>query len=389
MTGALAGGANPVRMALVGGGAGSFIGPVHAMAARLDGKIALVAGAFSGDPDRSAAAGRAYAVADDRVYSDWRALIQAEAKRPDGAEFIAIATPNHLHQPIALAALDAGLHVVSDKPAAASLAEAIALEQAVRRSGRHYVLTYTYTGYPMLRRARHMIATGAIGAVRKIVVQYAQGWLSSAIERQGDKQAAWRVDPTRAGVGGCIGDIGVHAFHLAEYTSGQRVREFVADLSSLVAGRLLDDDCNILLRFEGGQPGVLVASQISTGERNDLRLKVHGEKASLSWSHEDCGSLHMLYPDGRTEILRTADKTITRSRLPLGHPEGFIEAFANIYSDFADLLRSGGNGPAYDLPGIADGVRSMRFIEQAVKASAARAGWTSLQPDDVGPPAES
>lgn len=367
--------ANPVRLAMVGGGPGAFIGPVHHMAAILDSRIRLVAGAFSSNAERSLQGGRAYGLSDDRIYSDWRELIRAEAARPDGAEAVAIVTPNHLHQPVALAALEAGLHVISDKPAASSLAEALVLEEAVARTGRLYALTYTYTGYPMIRHARAMVARGEIGEVRKVVAHYAQGWLADPVEQDGSKQAQWRVDPDQAGVGGCIGDIGVHAFNLAEYVSGQRVEKIVADLSSLVGGRQLDDDCNILLRFEGGQPGVLIASQICTGERNDLQVKIHGTRASLSWSHEDPGSLHILHPDGRSETLRAGTGIVPHTRLPVGHPEGFIEAFANIYADFAAAVRGQSVAP---LPGIADGVRSMRFVERAVAASNARAGWTPL-----------
>lgn len=369
---------SPVRMAMIGGGPGAFIGPVHAMAARLDGRISLVAGSFSSDPVRALAGGRAYGLPDDRIYADWREMIRAERQRPDGAEFVAIVTPNHLHQPVALAALEAGLHVICDKPAAANLAEALELEEAVRRSGMLYALTYTYTGYPMIRRARELVAQGLIGDVRKVVVQYAQGWLSAPAERQGNKQAEWRVDPAKAGIGGCIGDIGVHAFNLAEYVSGKRVREFVADLSSIVGARQLDDDCNILLRFEDGQPGVLVASQIATGERNNLALKVHGTEASLSWNHEEVDCLRIDHADGRTETLRAGAGIVPHARLPIGHPEGFIEAFANIYSDFAGAIRANSQSLPPALPGVAEGVRSMRFVEQAVTASNARAGWTTL-----------
>ncbi|GFM31260.1 Gfo/Idh/MocA family protein [Novosphingobium sp. PY1] len=369
---------NPVRMAMIGGGPGAFIGPVHAMAARLDGRIRMVAGAFSSDPDRSLSGGRAQGLPDERIYSDWRKLIAEEAKRPDGAEFVAIVTPNHLHQPLAIAALEAGLHVISDKPAASNLAEALMLENAVARTGGHYALTYTYTGYPMIRHARALVAQGAIGRVRKVAVQYIQGWLAEPAEHGGNKQAHWRVDPRQAGVGGCIGDIGVHAFNLAEFVSGERVVEIMPDLSSVVGGRTLDDDCNILMRFAGGQPGVLVASQICTGERNDLTLKVHGTAATLSWSHEDCGTLRIDHADGRTEILRAGQGAVPGTRLPIGHPEGFIEAFANIYTDFATIVRGGAGAAGGLVPGIEEGVRSMRFVELAVTASRARDSWVIL-----------
>ncbi|MCJ2187641.1 Gfo/Idh/MocA family oxidoreductase [Novosphingobium sp. 2638] len=364
-------------MAMIGGGPGAFIGPVHAMAARLDGKIALVAGAFSSDRERALAGGRGYGLPDDRIYTDWRELIAAEAARPDGAEFVAIVTPNHLHQPIAIAAMEAGLHVICDKPAATNLAGTLALHDAVSRTGRLYALTYTYTGYPMVRRARELVREGAIGTVRKVSAQYVQGWLADRAEEEGNKQAHWRTDPAQAGIGGCIGDIGVHAFNLAEFVSGLEVAEIMPDLSSVVGGRLLDDDCNVLLRFAGGQPGVLVASQICTGERNDLTLKVHGTTGTLTWNHENCGALRIDRADGRTETLRAGQGLAPGTRIPVGHPEGFIEAFANIYSDFADKLR-GAAQTQCPIPGIAEGVRSMRFVERAVAGSRTRQGWVAL-----------
>lgn len=373
---------------MVGGGPGAFIGPVHRMAAQLDGKVRIVAGAFSSDPQRARDGALACGLPEDRGYADWRAMIAAEAARPDGAEAVAIVTPNHLHLPVALAALDAGLHVISDKPATATLAEALALQQAVERSGKVYALTYTYTGYPMIRHARALVAGGVIGDVRKVTVRYAQGWLAERVESEGNRQAQWRVDPAQAGLGGCIGDIGVHAFNLVEYVSGLMVERFVADLGALVPGRDLDDDCNVLLRFAGGTPGVLSASQVATGERNDLQLHVHGTKATLHWSHEDPCSLNVLWPGGRSETLRagspgTVAGMTSAARLPTGHPEGFIEAFATLYADFAAAVRGQADLVDAQLPGILAGVRSMRFVEQAVRASAAQAGWTAL--DDHRP----
>jgi len=370
----------PVRMAMVGGGPGSFIGPVHRMGAELDRRIRLVAGAFSSDAARSRSAGRGYGLDEDRIYSDWRAMLAAERARPDGAELVAIVTPNHLHLPVALAAIEAGFHVVSDKPATATLAEALELQRALKGSDRIYALTYTYTGYPMVRRARAMGADGAIGTVRKVVVQYPQGWLATPIEQQGDKQAAWRIDPRLAGVGGCIGDIGVHAFHLAEFVSGLQVDRFVADLAATVPGRTLDDDCNVLLRFGGGARGVLIASQISTGEGNDLSLHIYGSKAGLIWHHDEASRLTVRHADGRTEILHAgAGRYGMGARLPAGHPEGFIEAFSNIYRDVADAVRGQGTLTDDRIPGIGAGVRSMRFVEQAVSASAQGAGWVALE----------
>jgi len=379
-----AGAVPPVRMAMVGGGPGSFIGPVHRMGAELDRRIRLVAGAFSSDAARSQSTGLGYGLDADRIYSDWRTMLAAERARPDGAELVTIVTPNHLHLPVALAAIEAGFHVASDKPATATLAEALNLQKALEGSDSVYALTYTYSGYPMVRRARAMVADGVIGTVRKVVVQYPQGWLAAPVERQGDKQAAWRIDPQQAGIGGCIGDIGVHAFHLAEFVSGLQVDQFVADLAATVPGRALDDDCNMLLRFGGGARGVLIASQISTGEGNDLSLQIYGSKASLFWHHDEASRLTLRHAEGHTEILQAgAGPHGMGARLPAGHPEGFIEAFGNIYRDIADAIRGRGDLIDGQLPGIGAGVRSMLFVERAVAASAQGAGWVALEQDDA------
>lgn len=367
---------------MVGGGPGSFIGPVHRMAAELDGRFRLVAGAFSRDAAKGAAAAHAWGVAPDRSYPDHHALLAGEAGREHGAEVVAVVTPNHLHFDVSASALKAGLHVVSDKPATLNLAEARALADVVAASGRLYGLTYTYTGYPMVREAREIVRRGDLGAVRKVVVEYAQGWLSRPIEREGDPQAAWRADPAQAGVGGCIGDIGVHAFNLAEFVTGLETRRLCADLAAVVPGRALDDDCNILLRFEGGARGVLIASQISAGARNDLTLKVYGERGGFTWSHERATQLTVDWLDGPTQILHaaaghTGHTARAATRLPTGHPEGFIEAFANIYREVADAVLSGVASPL--TPGIRDGVRGMAFVEQAVAASRSGAGWIELE----------
>lgn len=371
----------PIRFAMVGGGPGSFIGPVHRMAAELDGRLRLVAGAFSRDDAKSTQAARAWGVADERTYADYSQMITAERARDDGAELVVVATPNHLHFEVSAAALRAGMHVMSDKPATLDLAEARDLAKAVAASGRHYGLTYTYTGYPMIREAREIVRRGDLGPVRKVVVEYAQGWLSRPIERDGDKQAGWRADPALAGVGGCIGDIGVHAFNIAEFVSGVRVERLCADLAAVVPGRTLDDDCNVLLRFEGGARGVLIASQISAGARNGLRLQVYGEKGGLTWSHERHTELTVDGLDGPTQILHAGTAYLSAparaaSRLPTGHPEGFIEAFANLYRDLADAIAEG-RPDAGLVPGIADGVRGMAFVETAVAANGK--GWVALQ----------
>jgi predicted dehydrogenase len=373
----------PLRMAMVGGGPGAFIGPVHRMAAELDGRFRLVAGSFSRDAGRNAEAGRMWGVREDRIYGDYHQMIHAEAARPDGAQLVAVVTSNDTHYSISAAALDAGLHVMSDKPATLNLAEARALAGKVAASGKVYGLTYIYTGYPMAREAREIVRRGDLGAIRKVVVEYAQGWLSRPIERDGDRQAGWRADPAQAGVGGCIGDIGVHAFNMAEFVSGLRVERLCADLSSMVPGRVLDDDCNMLLRFAGGARGVLIASQISAGARNGMTIKVYGEKGGLCWSHERPGELALDLLDAPSQILYAASGYLSaparaRVRIPTGHPEGFIEAFANLYADLADAIAEGRTDPA-PLPGIADGVRGMAFVERAVAASRDGEGWVSLE----------
>lgn len=372
--------AKRLRMGLIGGGPGSFIGPVHRMAAELDGQIALVAGAFSSDAARSALAGEIYGIDPQRAYPDVAAMLTAEAARADPIDFVAIATPNYHHLSAATQSLAAGFAVVSDKPATASLEEARTLRDAVAAAGRPYALTYTYTGYPLVREARERVRRGAIGAVRKVVVEYPQGWLAGPAEHADNRQAAWRVDPTQAGPGGCIGDIGVHAFNLAEFVTGLSVDRLLADLGTVVPGRRLDDDVSVLLRFEGGARGVLMASQISIGELNGLRIRVYGETGSLDWHQEQPNSLSLHFSDGRTEVLRTGDAGLgadahAATRLPGGHPEGYLEAFANLYRDVATVLR-GGTAPA--LQGVHEGVRGMAFIDTAVRASREQSGWVAF-----------
>ena len=374
----------PLRMAMVGGGPGAFIGPVHRMAAQLDGAIELVAGAFSRDPQKSAAAADAWGVARDRTHDDWRAMIAAEAARADGAELVAVVTPNHLHLPVAQVALEAGLHVICDKPATATLAEALQLREAVDASGRLFGLTYTYTGYAMVREAREIVRRGELGALRKVVVEYSQGWLAEPIEQRGDnKQAGWRTNPQEAGLGGCIGDIGVHAFNVAEFVSGARVTQLSAQLSRIVPGRALDDDCNMLLRFEGGAPGVLIASQVAAGDRNGLRLRLYGERGGLDWSHEQPDRLTLNWPDRPSQTLHAgapylSAASLRATRLPTGHPEGFIEAFANIYRDFAAAILAGSSA-ADGVPDALEGLRGVAFVERAIQSSVKDGAWTSLE----------
>lgn len=367
-----------LRMALVGGGPGAFIGPVHRIAAGLDSQVELVAGAFSRDAERSQAAARQYGIDPARAYLSVDALVAGEASRADGIHFVTIASPNHHHFPAARAALEAGIAVLSEKPMTATLAEAHELAEIVARTGRHYALTYTYSGYPLVREARARVADGAIGTVRKIVVEYPQGWLAAPAE---SKQAAWRLDPSQAGAGGCIGDIGVHALQLAEFVTGLKVTRLLADLAAVVPGRALDDDCSVLLRFENGARGVLLASQIEVGELNGLRIRCYGDKGGLVWRQESPNELTLHHIEGRTEIVRAGDASLgadarAATRTPGGHPEGYLEAFANLYRDFAALLR-GESAPL--LPGVSDGLRGMAFIETAVAASRNGSGWVELK----------
>jgi len=367
-----------LRMGMVGGGPGAFIGPVHRMAAELDGKIELVAGAFSQSAERSRAAGAAFHLDPTRAYADYREMLQAERQRPDGIDFVTIATPNSLHLPVALAAFEAGFPVMSDKPATATYDEVLTLQAAVARSGLPYGLTHTYAGYALVREARAICASGQLGPIRKIAVEYLQGWLSSPAEASGNKQAAWRSDPALNGPGGCIGDIGVHAFHLLEYVTGLQVTSMNASLRTVVPGRRLDDDCNALLRLENGASGVLIASQVAAGEGNGLRLRVYGEKGSIDWRQEDPNRLRVKWMDGPEEIRHTAGGYLSEAsrsvtRLPGGHPEGFIEAFAVLYREFADAIIASKQGTAQPLPptlpGIIAAVRGMRFIERAIESS--------------------
>lgn len=373
----------PLRMAMVGGGPGAFIGPVHRMAAELDGRARLVAGVFSRDAERSRQAGAGYGIASDRVYPDVATMLTAEAARDDGVDFVTIATPNHTHLPIALAAIEAHLPVISDKPATATLPEALHLGERLAATPVPYALTYTYTGYPLIREAREIVARGDLGAIRKIRVDYPQGWLAAPVEAQGNKQAAWRTDPAQTGSGGCIADIGVHAFNLAEFVAGDRVIELLADLAMVVPGRRRDDDATILTRFASGARGLIAASQIATGARNDLRISLWGEKGGLSWSHEDSQRLHLSWPDRPDQIVAAGSPWLgaparAASRLPAGHPEGFIEAFATIYRDFLDTVAAGAWSVAPPLCGIDEGIRSMRFVETALHSSNQGGQWLAL-----------
>jgi predicted dehydrogenase len=371
-----------LRMGMIGGGEGSLIGPVHRMAARLDGMTVLVCGAFSSNPAVSASTGSAEGADSSRVYDTWQEMIGREGSLPENVRphFISVVTPNYLHYGPAKMALEAGFHVVCDKPLCMSVAEAVDLQETVERTGRLFCLTHNYTGYPMVKRAREMVLGGEIGTVRKIAVEYFQGWLSSPVETIGNRQAEWRSDPGKAGIAGAMADIGTHAFNLAEYVSGLEVAELSADLGSVVPGRLLDDDGNVLLHFENGARGTLLASQVALGEENNLSLRIYGDKGSISWRQMEPNSLTVLWPDRPAQLYRTGT-TFTETgmaapmhtRIPAGHPEGFIEAFANLYRNFARHIIALSEGrerePLADYPGIYEGVRGMKFLEAVVASS--------------------
>ncbi len=377
---------------MIGGGRGAFIGAVHRIAANIDGQIELVAGAFSSDAEKSKASGADLFLAPGRVYGSYQELVAKEAALPadQRIDFVAIVTPNHVHFPAAKAALEGGFHVLSDKPATFDLAEARELAAIVKKTGLLYGLTHNYTGYPLVKEARHLVASGKLGKIRKVVVEYPQGWLATRVEASGQKQAAWRTDPKRSGAAGCIGDIGTHAENLAEYITGLQISELAADITAFVKGRKLDDDGNVLLRFKGGAKGVLHASQISVGEENNLNIRVYGELGGLEWHQREPNTMLLKWPDQPMQVYRTAngylsDAAKAAGRTPPAHPEGYLEGFANIYKNFATAIRARQAGTklkkddlANDYPKIEDGVRGMAFIEAVVKSSKANAAWTKL-----------
>ena len=381
-----------IRYGMVGGGRGAFIGAVHRIAANIDGQIELVAGAFSSDPEKSKASGADFFLSPDRVYGSYQELVTQEAALPadQRIDFVSIVTPNHVHFPAAKAALEAGFHVLSDKPATFDLAEAKELAAIVKKTGRLYGLTHNYTGYPLVKEARHLVHSGKLGKIRKVVVEYPQGWLATRLEASGQKQAAWRTDPKRSGAAGCIGDIGTHAENLAEYITGLQISELAADLTAFVKGRKLDDDGNVLLRFKGGAKGVLHSSQISVGEENNLNIRVYGELGGLEWHQNEPNTLLVKWMDQPMQVYRTAngylsDAAKAAGRTPPSHPEGYLEAFANIYKNFATAIRALQAGKklakddvANDYPKIEDGVRGMAFIEAVVASSKANAAWTKI-----------
>lgn len=377
-------------MGMVGGGQGAFIGEVHRIASRIDGHIELVCGAFSSNPKRSKASGKELYLPSDRVYPDFKTMIKKEALLPEEErmDFVSIVTPNHMHFPPAKLALENGFHVVCDKPVTFSLAEAKKLKAIVKKKKKLFALTHNYTGYPMVKEARDMVAKGKLGKIRRCVVEYPQGWLATRLESSGQKQAAWRTDPKRSGKAGCMGDIGTHAENLLEYVTGLKIKELCADLNTFVPGRKLDDDGAILLKLEKGAKGILFASQIAVGEENNIRLRVYGEKGGIDWSQMEPNSMTLRMLDKPMQIKRTGVGSFSKAaenatRIPAGHPEGFLEAFANIYKNFALSLQAikAGKKPNpvhLDFPGIDDGIRGMQFIDKVLASSKSKSKWTKF-----------
>lgn len=376
-----------IRMGMIGGGRDAFIGSVHRMAAGLDGQIELVCGAFSSSAKKSKASGKDLYLPNNRVYGTYEEMIIKERKLPaeECMDFVSIVTPNHLHFASAKMALENGFHVVCDKPLAVNLKEAKALQKLVKKTGLLFAITHNYTGYPMVKEAKSLVQKGKIGKVRKVIVEYTQGWLSTKLESSNHKQASWRTDPKKSGAAGAIGDIGTHAENLLTYITNLQLDKVCANLNTHVKGRRLDDDGDVLLKFKNGASGVLVATQIAAGEENNLSIKVYGEKAGLEWSQQNPNSLLVKWLTKPMEIKRTGGSGLSKeamvhTRLPGGHPEGYIEAFANIYRNFAFCLQAKINqkkvNPIYtDFPDIVDGVRGMQFIERVVASSKSKSKW--------------
>ncbi len=379
---------NRVRMGMVGGGDGAFIGSVHRMAAALDGRIELVCGSFSRDLQNCRKTGEALGLEAERCYANYGEMFAKEAACSDGSgmECVSIVTPNHLHVPIASAAIGAGFHVISDKPAGIAFEEVASLAKTIEQADTQYLLTHTYLGYPMVWQARHLAQQPSFGTIRKILVEYPQGWLSSNVESSGSKQAAWRIDPKFSGPSGAMGDIGSHAHSLVEFVSGYRMDKVAARLRSHFADRTLDDDGEVSFKLANGATGVLIASQVCVGEENSLSIRVYGENASISWKQMEPNSLIEARANGTTQTHRAGtdkplcDEALARCRLPSGHPEGYIEAFANLYRDFASALRDPENSKPTFLPGIAEGLRGMAFLEAVVASSKQDGRWTDLAP---------
>jgi predicted dehydrogenase len=382
--------ARKLRMGLIGGGPGSFIGRIHRIAAELDGEAQLVCGAFSSSAALSREAGEAYHVHSSRVYASYEEMIERERTlaASERMDFAAIVTPNHMHYDPAARCLENGFHVVVEKPMCFSFDEAKNLKDVVVRTRRLLAVTYTYSGYPLVKQARALVASGRIGTVRKVYVEYPQGWLSTDLERGGQKQASWRTDPERSGAGGAIGDIGTHAAHLAEYVSGLGIAEINATLHTFVPGRRLDDDSAMLLRFENGASGVLFATQVAAGEENNIRIRIYGENGGIEWQQVDANSLILRPLDAPMQVWRAGSGYLdpiaaANTRTPPGHPEGYLEAFANIYAAFFKAVRDYERDPGldmrnYDFPNVEDGLRGMAFVDAVVRSARSDKKWTAF-----------
>lgn len=376
-------------MGMVGGSTEAFIGGVHRRAAIMDGEIELVCGAFSSSPEKSKATGEALYLPPDRVYANYEEMIRKEKELPEGErmDFVSIVTPNHVHFPPAKLALENGFHVVCDKPVTHTTKDAEALVKIVEDSGLIFCLTHNYTGYPMVKEARELIKSGVLGNLRKVIVEYPQGWLSTLVEATGNKQASWRTDPERSGAAGGLGDIGTHAENLAEYITGLKITEVCADLTIFVEGRLLDDDANVLLHFDNGAKGILQNSQICNGEENDLNIRIYGELGGLEWNQMEPNTLIHKVQGSPARLLRTgvgnlSAASLVHTRIPAGHPEGYFEAFANLYRNFALAVRARWEGkeqdPLYDFPGVYDGLRGMKFIDTVIASDKTDTKWTKF-----------
>ncbi len=380
-----------LRLGMIGGGQGAFIGSVHRIAARMDDEYELVCGAFSSNAEKAKASGLLLGLSPDRVYASYQELLEKEKQLPEDVrvQVISIVTPNHLHFGPAKLALESGFHVILDKPMTFSLAEAKELEKVVKTSGKRFCLTHTYTGYPMVKEARQVVSEGKLGKIRKVYVEYPQGWLSTFLEGENNKQASWRTDPTKSGIAGAMGDIGTHAFNLAEYVSGLQVIKLCADINTVVEGRRLDDDGAALLKFNNGASGVLIASQVAAGDENNIKVRVYGEKGGLEWQQDNANTLLLKWLDKPAEILRTGAGYLSsyathNARVPAGHPEGYLEAFANLYRNFALSIKADIAGkPAekewLDYPGIEDGIRGMAFVENVIASGKSDAKWTDFK----------
>lgn len=383
-----------LRMGMIGGGPGAFIGAVHRIAAGMDGEIELVCGAFSSDPEKSIQAGELLNLPPKRIYGSYKEMIRSENSLPSNErmEIVSIVTPNHVHFEPAKLALENGFHVILDKPLAFDLKEGKIIQEIAKKSQLLFCLTHTYTGYPMIKEARQQVLSGKFGKIRKVYVDYPQGWLTNLIEGDGShrsgKQASWRTDPAQSGIAGAMGDIGTHAFNLAEYVSGLNVTRLCADINTVVDGRKLDDDGTVLLKFDNGASGFLYATQIAAGEENNTRIRVYGEKGGLEWKQEQANTLLVKWLDKPSEIFRTGTPYLSsfarhNTRVPAGHPEGYLEAFANLYRNFALCVKAKMSGtepqPEWlDFPGVDDGVRGMNFVEKVIESGKSDVKWITL-----------